>query len=308
MCLAVFAAIAVAFSVPAVAQDNGAQTAWRLLDYVAVDYAGAVSGGKVTSPSEYAEMQEFGASIDERLKALPPKPEKAKLLAASARLRSAIAQKQSPEAVAAIARGLGKALLDAYPVPLGPRKAPDLKLGATLYADTCAACHGATGHADTAVARQLDPPPVAFADHERAAERSPFALYQVIDQGLEGTAMASFSSLPPEQKWALAFYVSRFAYPQELQAQGKKIWESDAQLRSRISNLDALAGLSEKAIGKDIGDARAAAVLAYLRTHPDAVTAKGASTLTIAREKLEQSLAAYQAGDRARAKDLALAA
>jgi len=204
--------------------------------------------------------------------------------------------------------GLGKALLDAYPVPLGPRKAPDLKLGAKLYAETCAACHGMTGHADTAMAKQLDPHPVAFADHERAAERSPFALYQVIDQGLEGTAMASFSSLPPEQKWALAFYVSRFAYPQELQAQGKKIWESDAQLRSRISNLDALAGLSEKG-----GDAEAAQhilekKLAYLRTHPDAVTAKGASTLTIAREKLEQSLAAYQAGDRARAKDLALAA
>jgi high-affinity iron transporter len=308
LCLFVFAAALFAFSMPASAQENGAATAWRLLDYVSVDYAGAVSNGKVISASEFAEMQEFGASIDERLKALPAKPEKAKLLAASANLRSAIAQKQSPDAVANIARGLGKALLDAYPVPLGPRKAPDLKLGAKLYAETCAACHGMTGHADTAMAKQLDPHPVAFADHERAAERSPFALYQVIDQGLEGTAMASFSNLPTEEKWALAFYVGHFAYPEALQAQGKQIWESDAQLRSRISNLDVLSGLSEKALGQQIGQKKAAAVLAYLHTHPEAVTSSGASALTIARQKLQQSLAAYEAGDRDQAKDLALAA
>jgi high-affinity iron transporter len=306
--LALLAAALFAFSMPAAAQDKAAGTAWRLLDYVSVDYAGAVSGGKVTSASEYAEMQEFAASIDERLKALPPKPEKVKLLAGSAALRSAIAQKQSPDAVAAIARGLGKALLAAYPVPLGPRKAPDLKLGAKLYAETCAACHGMTGHADTAMARQLDPHPVAFADRQRAAERSPFALYQVIDQGLEGTAMASFANLPPEEKWALAFYVSHFAYPGDLQAQGKRIWDSDAQLRSRISNLDLLSGLSEKALGQEIGEQKAALVLAYLRSYPDAVTTTGASTLAIARQKLQQSLAAYEAGDRDQAKDLALAA
>jgi high-affinity iron transporter len=305
--LAMLAAALFAFS-PAAAQDNGAQTAWRLLDYVAVDYSGAVSGGKVISASEYAEMKEFGASIDERLKALAAKPEKARLLAQSARLQSAIAARQSPEAVAAIARDLGKDLLDAYPVPLGPRKAPDLNLGARLYAQDCSSCHGLTGHADTAMAKQLDPHPVAFTDHERAADRSPFALYQVIDQGLEGTAMASFAQLPAEDKWALAFYVGHFAYPQALQAKGKQIWDGDAQLRSRIPNLDALAGLSEKALGKDIGEEKAAAVLAFLRSNPAAVMANGASALPIAREKLQQSLAAYEAGDRDRAKDLALAA
>jgi high-affinity iron transporter len=306
--LAFLAAAFFAFSMPAAAQDNGAQTAWRLLDYVAVDYSGAVSDGKVISASEYAEMKEFGASIEERLKALPAKPEKAKLLAQGASLQSAIAAKQSPEAVAAIARGLGKALLEGYPVPLGPRKVPDLKLGAKLYAETCASCHGMTGHADTTMAKQLDPHPVAFADRERAADRSPFALYQVIDQGLEGTAMTSFSNLPTEEKWALAFYVGHFAYPEALQTQGKRIWDSDTQLHSRIPNLDALAGLSEKALAKDIGQDKAAAVLAYLRSNPAAVTSTGASALPIAREKLQQSLAAYEAGDRDRAQDLALAA
>ena len=42
---------------PAVAAPSDVQTTWRLLDYVAVDYAGAVRGGKVISTSEYAEMR-----------------------------------------------------------------------------------------------------------------------------------------------------------------------------------------------------------------------------------------------------------
>ena len=37
-------------------------TTWRLLDYVAVDYAGAVKDHQVISDSEYAEMQEFAAT------------------------------------------------------------------------------------------------------------------------------------------------------------------------------------------------------------------------------------------------------
>src|SRR3546814_14355789 len=45
------------------AQGGEVQTVWRLLDYVAVDYAGAVSRGRVTSTTEYAEMTEFSATI-----------------------------------------------------------------------------------------------------------------------------------------------------------------------------------------------------------------------------------------------------
>src|SRR3546814_16567669 len=41
---------------PARASEPEVQTIWRLLDYVAVDYPGAVSGGKIISPAEYAEM------------------------------------------------------------------------------------------------------------------------------------------------------------------------------------------------------------------------------------------------------------
>ncbi len=54
------------------ADPNDVQTAWRLLDYVAVDYNGAVEGGRIKSAAEYAEMTEFAGSVSQRLAALPP--------------------------------------------------------------------------------------------------------------------------------------------------------------------------------------------------------------------------------------------
>jgi high-affinity iron transporter len=303
--LALFAALLLA--APAQAQKSDVQTAWQLLDYVAVDYAGAVRGGKVVSPSEYAEMREFSGSVAEKIAALPAGSAKAGLVAESGRFRALVENKASPEQVATAARALGTHLLTAYPVPLGPKRPPDLAHGAQLFQQNCASCHGVSGDAKTPIARQLDPPPIAFADRERARERSPFALYQVINQGLEGTAMQSFAQLANADKWALAYQASRFAYPDTLAREGERIWESDASVRNRIADLNALSSLSESQLAKQIGADQAGPVIAYLRANPAAVTAQ-VSSLAIARQRLDQSLAAYRTGNRDEAKRLALAA
>src|SRR3546814_11792252 len=47
------------------------KTTWRLLDYVAVDYRGAVADGAVKSTEEYAEMTDFAATIHRNIDALP---------------------------------------------------------------------------------------------------------------------------------------------------------------------------------------------------------------------------------------------
>jgi high-affinity iron transporter len=57
-----------------------------------------------------------------------------------------------------------------------------------------------------------------------------------------------------------------------------------------------------------IGEARADAVMAYLRRHPDAVMQPVAGSLRLARAKLAQSLAAYRSGDARTARELALSA
>jgi len=302
-------ALLVAF-VPAPAPAAGTadvQATWQLLDYLAVDYGGAVRDGKVVSASEYAEMREFSASARDKIATLPANPAKAALVAEGKQFASLVDTKASPADVASAAHALGQHLLAAYPVPLGPKQAPDLDRGDRLFEQNCASCHGARGDARTAMARQLDPPPIAFADRQRARQRSPFALYQVINQGLDGTAMQSFAQLPDADKWALAFRAGRFAYADAEIQQGKVIWDKDAAVRAAVPDLNALSALSESQLAARIGADQAGLVIAYLRAHPDAVGATG-SSLSLARERLRQSLAAYRAGDQAAAKSLALSA
>jgi high-affinity iron transporter len=274
---------------------------------MSVDYSGAVSNGKIVSQSEYAEMREFAGSVRQRIAALPPNPAKAQLLSKADAFVAAVDSKQSPETIRASAEDLGNGLLKAYPVTLSPSKVPDLARGGMLFNQTCASCHGEKGDAKTTAAAKLDPPPIAFVERTRADQRSPFALYQVITQGLEGTAMASFSSLPAQDRWDLAYYVSRFAYPASLRSEGKRIWESDAALRKSIPDLTALSSLTESQFAQRIGPGRAAAVIAYLRSNPAAV-ASSASPLALVRTRLQESLAAYKAGDADKAKSLALSA
>jgi high-affinity iron transporter len=292
---------------PAAAAPGDVQTTWQLLDYVAVDYGGAVQDGKVVSASEYAEMREFSSSAVEKISALAPTPAKGELVTEAKRFKALIENRAAPKDVSAAAHALGKHLLAAYPVPLGPRKAPDLARGDRLFQENCASCHGAKGDARTSMAKRLDPPPIAFVDRDRAKQRSPFALYQVINQGLEGTAMQSFAQLPDADKWALAFRAGRFAYPEPLVEQGKRIWDGDPALRSKIPDLNALSALSESQLAAEIGTDKAGSVIAYLRAHPDAVGAKG-SNLAIVRERLDESLAAYRSGNSEEAKRLALSA
>lgn len=288
------------------ASDDDVQTAWRLLDYVAVDYPGAVAAGKVKSETEYAEMAEFSATVETKITALPASANRGALIAEAKTFRALVATKAAPDDVAQAARALGTHLLAAYPVPLAPTKAPDLSRGAALYANNCASCHGLNGDGHGPDAANLNPAPVAFRDADRARERSAFALYQVIGQGLDGTAMRSFAELPSQDRWALAFYASRFSFSDS--DRGEKIWTADAALRKRVPNLAALAGLTPAALGREIGRENADAVMAYLRAHPEAATEVRAGSLALAHEKLQASIAAYAAGDRDAAKKLALSA
>ncbi|MFT4935333.1 MAG: high-affinity iron transporter [Pseudoalteromonas distincta] len=301
-----------ALNIPArsVAEESApsSQVAWRLLDYLAVDYAGAVRDGQVVSPSEYAEMREFSASVRDRIAVLPESPAKSTLVSEAGGLIEAVEAKASAADIAARAHKLGAELLLAYPTPLAPTKAPDLSRGAVLYTEQCAACHGADGSGDGPNAKTLDPPPIAFTDVARARQRSLFGLYQVIDQGLDGTAMPSFAHLPSDDRWALAFYVGRFAFDEKAARAGERLWVSDAQIRARFPNLRALTQPSPTALVGEFGEPKATQITAYLRRYPEAITPPAAGSLAVARAKLWESLARYEAGDRKAAEELALAA
>jgi high-affinity iron transporter len=292
---------------PAVANDADVQLTWRLLDYIGVDYEGAVSNGKVVSETEYAEMVEFSGQVDSKLKSLPDKPGKDDLLRRSAALRVAIDAKASPRDVATQSRSLASALLAAYPVPLAPTALPDIARGVTLYAQHCASCHGVAGDGKGPNAAGLDPPPIDFTDKARADQRSVFGLYQVITQGLEGTSMTSFESLPEQERWALAFVAGSFAFPASASGTGERVWQ-DTSVRERYPNMAALVGGLPADLATAIGPEKAEALVAYLRRHPEAISMRAGSSLALTRERLAASLKAYAAGDRQAATNLALSA
>src|SRR5437763_4497805 len=122
--LLLFLLLALGGAVPAAAQQQDVQTSWRLLDYLAVDYPGAVRDGRIVSASEYKEMTEFAASVRDRIAGLPAKPAKPQLVAGADALQAAIAGKAAPAEVERLAHGLGARLIAAYPVPLAPRTLP----------------------------------------------------------------------------------------------------------------------------------------------------------------------------------------
>ena len=286
-----------AMASPARADEGQVETAWRMLDYMAVDYPGAVQNGRVVNQTEYDEQVEFSGSVVARIAALPARPQRAALVAEARQFQAAIVRKAGGDEVLLRARALGDHLLAAYPVRLAPETPPDLNRGAALYAENCASCHGADGHADTPAAHALDPAPIAFADRDRARERSLFAYYQVISQGIEGTAMQSWSQLSSQDRWALAFYVARFSYPDSLGKQGEAQWAGDPRLRRRIPDLKTLVGLTPAQLASEIGAQRAEAVFAFLRSDPDVFDQnRGVSSLAVSRALLRQAVEAYRAG------------
>jgi high-affinity iron transporter len=302
----------VPFLATAQATDKGVQDKtrqiWQMLDYLAVDYSGAVKDGRIISNEEYAEMVEFSQSAERQMRDLPETTAKAKLAQDASGLRKLIADKASIDIVAEQAKSVASALLAAYPIPVSPAQTPDLQHGARLYQAQCANCHGMQGNADGPLAAKLNPPPIAFSDHERAAERSVFSLYQTTSRGVAGTAMPGFSALSEEDRWAVAFFASTLAYADNDRQLGAKLWKSDKSLHNAVPDISALTQTSEATLAKHLEPATARGVLSYLRSHPEALDGARSDPLSLTKTRLQESLVAVEKGDNASASALAISA
>lgn len=285
-----------------------AKQIWQLLDYVAVDYGGAVANGAVLKASEYAEMQEFAATAERQLGELPDQTDKGILLQQATALRAAVAAKADPVSVAKLAHALSSAVQKAYPFPVAPTAMPVLAKGGQLFQAQCAACHGQQGRGDGPLAASLNPKPTALADHIRARERSLFALHQIISNGVQGTAMQGYGALSDEDRWALAFFVGTLPYTQSDKDEGAKLWQANAQVRQKIASLDVLTQTSEHVLADRLDEPSAKALTAYLRANPSALNINSPKGTAIAKAKLSESVTALLAGDRAGATKLALSA
>jgi len=287
----------------ALAQDETAGRLVHLLDYIGVDYGGAVVDGAVASDTEFAEMQEFTASAVELMDHLPQKPGHDALVAQAAALRSAVLGKAPATEVAQLAVQLKTGVGELYGLRLAPQRTPDLAGAAHVYAAQCAACHGAQGRGDGLAGQSLQPPPSDFHNATRQGSQSLAMLYNTISYGVSGTAMTGFGALPEQDRWALAFYVGSLRYDDATRRAGEAAWQAGC-CREQFMDLSALAG----AVPDQVGAAPASAVLAYLRGAPQALGNNRGESLALARRLLAQSLASYQAGDQSGAYRHALAA
>ncbi|TFW29037.1 cytochrome c/FTR1 family iron permease [Duganella callida] len=300
-----FAAGLAAAQSPAPAAD--AKQLWQLLDYVSVDYGGAVAKGEVLSQSEYAEMRDFTENAGKQARALPPTAAQGQIIQAVDAVRAAVARKADITEVARLAKQANALIVTAYAIPLAPRSTPDITKGATIYAATCAACHGATGDGNGPLAAKLEPKPIAFKDAERAGARSVMALYQVISHGVEGTSMASYASLPEDDRWALAFFVGGLSHDAAMRKHGEQLWNG-GKAKRLFPDLTAITTTTQAAAAETLGADDARDLTAYLRAYPGAVEQGKLSGLGLSRLRLKESLQALHAGDRANATRLGLSA
>ncbi|MCU1046598.1 FTR1 family protein [Stenotrophomonas maltophilia] len=188
-------ALLIGWVLPASAQAEPAaadlRQTWQMLDYIAVDYPGAVQAGRVIAPNEYAEMSEFAGAVRSQLAALPSGQNQQELTAQADRLVQAVAEKADPAQVATLARGLGTTLLARY-----LRSQPQVVNEAVPGADRFA------------VARQrLAASQRAYAD-EDLAQAKKLALSSYLDgvEPLEPTLATRNPSLLREIETAMAGY------------------------------------------------------------------------------------------------------
>ena len=96
--------------------------------------------------------------------------------------------------------------------PLFPQTAPDLAVGAAIYAEKCAPCHGDAGLGDGPMAAQLQKPPAKIGSPELARAAAPVNWYTTVTEGNIGSFMPPFkTSLSDQQRWDVVAYTPALA-------------------------------------------------------------------------------------------------
>jgi high-affinity iron transporter len=116
--------------------------------------------------------------------------------------------------------------------------------------------------------------------------------------------------LSEDDRWALAFYVGNLAYLPQAREEGETLWRENAEAHGRIPTLEALTRTREADLATMLSAEQAHAIVAYLRSRPQAVNepVAGAGPLALARQRLADSQRVYATGDTAQATTLALSA
>ena len=267
--------------------DGGdAQRLVTILDYVGADYGRAVEGGTVVSAAEYEEQVQFTAAARRLVEGLLPDAGHDPLPRAVAEVERRVLAKTPAAEVARACREAREIAVARFAVRTAPTTAPSLLRAAELYAQACATCHGAQGDGDTPRARELDPAPARFREKGRLDALSPHHVYNTRTFGIPGTAMASFDSLSPSDRWSLAFYVFRLGHEPAAGAP-PEVDLAEQAARTDAEVLELLRGQ---------GETRPAAALARLRREGPFREPPAAAAVARARGLVKEAVGRAESG------------
>lgn len=285
-------------SLGAMEKKAEARTMVHLLDYISVDYAGAVHREEIINPGEYAEMQEFAQSLIAMAHNTP-----AHIQGDLALLSRLIEAKSAETKINSLAQSIKNALITEYQLAIAPTKWPLIERGKELFAVHCASCHGAQGKGDGPLAKALDPAPTNFHSAEKRENLAAFHAFNTIRLGLEGTAMRAFDELNDDEVWDLAFYL--MSLPHE--AYASSLAAADLKPEPEVG-LDKLASLNNLELEALLSNP-SPELIAALRLDPKTYAhPSDEGYLAQARKQLQDALEAYAQKDFAAARNFALSA
>jgi mono/diheme cytochrome c family protein len=104
---------------------------------------------------------------------------------------------------------------------------PSAEVGAGLFAQHCAACHGPLGNGDGEQAAQLPNPPAKLSAPELARMRSPREWFDVVTNGRLDKLMPPFAqSLTAEQRWHLVAFLYTLSTPPSQMETGQAVYSA----------------------------------------------------------------------------------
>ena len=233
-------------ALPASAQEHPARRAANIVSVAVEEYGKAVdSEGRLITEQEYTEAKDFlidAKRAADRLSGATAVPAKALLDS----IAVAVAAKRSPAVVDSLQKRFATILGNEAKLEL-PKTALDLAEGKSIFAKSCASCHGATGLGDGPAGTNLNPRPPAIGTLEHMKGVTPALTYRIVSVGIAGTPMVGYAgTLTPEQRWNVVAYIN------SLRTTHAELMEGEGLFTQRCASCHGVAGAGDGTLARSL--------------------------------------------------------